>query len=87
MGSRPVKIEMSGAGIDRRKEFDMTLSKAALRVIELAQRMRDYYESELPKHHADYPIVHANEPGPPRRRKRRSCGIFSTPFRMRCSAG
>jgi len=47
------------------REGDLTLSKAADKVIELARKIRDYYDSELPKWHPDYPVVDLMEEGPP----------------------
>jgi hypothetical protein len=42
------------------------LSEAAERVIELAHATREYWETELPKRHPDYPIVNLGEDsGPP----------------------
>jgi hypothetical protein len=42
------------------------LSEVAARVIDLARQTRDYWDSELPKRHPDYPFVHPGEDsGPP----------------------
>ena len=44
----------------------MKLSEAARRVIELAWKIRDYWDAELPKRHPDYPLVNPGEDdGPP----------------------
>jgi Protein of unknown function (DUF3775) len=43
----------------------MTLSEATHRVIELAREVRDYYATELPKWHPDYPLLHFDEPSAP----------------------
>jgi hypothetical protein len=44
----------------------MQLSKAAHKVIALATAIREYWETELPKRHPDYPLVRAGEDsGPP----------------------
>src|SRR3954453_2166668 len=52
----------------------MNLSDAANRVIELARKVRDYYASELPKWHPNYPLVGLDEesaPPPPEERQLR----------------
>jgi len=52
----------------------MNLSDAANRVIELARKVRDYYASELPKWHPNYPLVGLDEesaPPPPEERELR----------------
>jgi hypothetical protein len=43
----------------------MKLSEAAERVIDLAGKIREYYEAELPKRHRNYPLIEADEEGPP----------------------
>ena len=46
----------------------MNLSEAANRVIELARKVRAYYDTELPKRHPNYPLVGPDEetaPPPP----------------------
>ena len=43
----------------------MGLSKAAVRVIELARKVHDYYAAELPKWHPNYPLVKEEENAPP----------------------
>ena len=46
----------------------MNLSEAVNRVIDLAGKVRDYYNTELPKRHRHYPLVEPNEetaPPPP----------------------
>ena len=51
---------------------DVTLSGAAQRVIDLARKVRIYYEAELPKRHPDYPLIHEDEqetPPPPEQRE------------------
>jgi hypothetical protein len=50
----------------------MTLSAAAHKVIDLAREVRDYYATELPRRHPDYPIVSpfaTRVPPPPAERK------------------
>ncbi len=52
----------------------MKLSEAADRVIDLAGKMRDYYEAELPKYHPNYPLVGPDDetaPPPPEEKKLR----------------
>jgi hypothetical protein len=39
----------------------MTVSEAAHRVIDLARKVRDYYATELPKRHPNYPLVGFDE--------------------------
>lgn len=54
------------------KAREVTLSEAAQRVIDLARRVRTYYEAELPKRHPDYPLIRDDEdetPPPPEERK------------------
>jgi hypothetical protein len=46
----------------------MKLSEAASKVIELARKVREYYDAELPKWHPSYPLVGADDgiaPPPP----------------------
>jgi hypothetical protein len=43
----------------------MKLSDAANKVIELSRKVRTYYDTELPKWHPNYPLVGADEEGPP----------------------
>ncbi len=43
----------------------MTLSEAARTVIELANKIRDYWTRELPKYHPDYPVISTGEPEAP----------------------
>jgi len=43
----------------------MTLSKAAHKVIDLARQISDYYTSELPKWHPNYPLVNLGEESAP----------------------
>jgi hypothetical protein len=50
----------------------MRLSEAINEAVELAQSIRDYWDTELPKRHPDYPIVHPGEdsgPPPPQQAK------------------
>jgi hypothetical protein len=45
---------------------DMKLSEAVQRTIDLATRIRQYWEAELPKRHPNYPLVNPGEgDGPP----------------------
>jgi len=39
----------------------MNLSEAANRVIDLARKVREYYDTELPKRHPNYPLVGLEE--------------------------
>ena len=43
----------------------MNLSEAANRVIDLARKVREYYDTELPKRHPNYPLVGLDEEDPP----------------------
>jgi hypothetical protein len=43
----------------------MNLSEAANRVIDLARKVREYYDTELPKRHPNYPLIGLDEEGPP----------------------
>lgn len=43
----------------------MSLSEAANRVIDLARKVREYYDAELPKRHPNYPLVDLDEEDPP----------------------
>lgn len=45
----------------------MKLSEAVNRVIDLARKVREYYDAELPKRHPNYPLVGPGEeePQPP----------------------
>src|SRR5256885_406883 len=50
----------------------MKLSETANEVIALAEAIRNYWDTELPKRHPDYPFVHPGEdsgPPPPEERK------------------
>ena len=52
----------------------MNLSEAANRVIDLARKVREYYSSELPKRHPNYPVVGLDEesvPPPPEEKELR----------------
>jgi len=52
----------------------MNLSDAANRVIDLARKVREYYASELPKRHPNYPVVGLEEesaPPPPEEKELR----------------
>src|SRR5438105_13714841 len=54
------------------KERDQTLSGIAQRVIDLARKVREYYDAELPKRHPDYPLIHDDDqstPPPPEERE------------------
>ena len=53
----------------------MKLSETAVRVIDLATAIRDYWSTELPKRHPNYPIVSPGEdsgPSPPEEAELRS---------------
>jgi hypothetical protein len=53
----------------------MTLSAAAHKVIGLAREVHDYYDTELPKRHPNYPLVGPDEetaPSPPAERELRA---------------
>lgn len=43
----------------------MNVSAAANKVIDLAGKVRDYYETELPKRHPNYPLVGPNDASVP----------------------
>jgi hypothetical protein len=43
----------------------MTLSEAAQKAIDLASKVSDYYEAELPKRYRNYPLVSPGEEDPP----------------------
>lgn len=52
----------------------MNLSEVANRVINLARKVREYYDSELPKRHPNYPLVGPDEetaPPPPEEKELR----------------
>jgi hypothetical protein len=52
----------------------MSLSEAANRVIDLAGKIRDYYATELPKRHPNYPLVGPDDetaPPPPEEKELR----------------
>ncbi len=46
-------------------ENEMNLSEAANKTIELASKIRNYYDVELPKWHPNYPLVSPDEADPP----------------------
>ncbi len=51
-----------------RKKCEMKLSEAVNRVIGLSRKVREYYDTELPKRHPNYPLVGPDEetaPPPP----------------------
>jgi hypothetical protein len=53
----------------------MKLSETAANVIDLATVIRDYWNTELPKRHPNYPVVHPGEdsgPSPPEEANLRS---------------
>jgi len=50
----------------------MKLSETANEVIAFAEAVRNYWDTELPKRHPDYPFVHPGEdsgPPPPEEKK------------------
>jgi hypothetical protein len=52
----------------------MSLSEAANRVIDLARKIREYYATELPKWHPNYPLIGPDEdsaPPPPEEKELR----------------
>jgi hypothetical protein len=52
----------------------MNLSEAANKVIDLARKVREYYATELPKRHPNYPVVGLDEesaPPPPEEKELR----------------
>jgi hypothetical protein len=53
------------------REEQMKLSEATARVIELAGKIRQYYATELPKHHPNYPVIRLTDVSapPPREEK------------------
>ena len=44
---------------------EMNLSEATNRVIDLADKVREYYDRELPKWHPNYPVAYPDEKDPP----------------------
>jgi hypothetical protein len=57
------------------RESQMSLSEAAKRVIDLARKVREYYTTELPKRHPNYPLVGPDEqtaPPPPEEKELRN---------------
>ncbi len=56
-------------------ENDMKLSEAVQKVIDLSRKVREYYATELPKQHPNYPLIGLDEPEtppPPEERELRS---------------
>lgn len=47
------------------KEAAMNLSDAINHVMDLAGKVRDYYDTEFPKWHPNYPLVNPDEADPP----------------------
>lgn len=43
----------------------MRLSETTNKVIHLARIIREYYDTESPKYHPNYPTIHLSEEGPP----------------------
>lgn len=43
----------------------MKLSEAIRKVIDLGRKIEQYYDTELPKYHPNYPLVTLEEPEPP----------------------
>jgi len=54
-----------------RQEGKLKLSEVANKVINLAGKIREYYATELPKQHPNYPLVDPFEASMPRRPRRR----------------
>ena len=54
----------------------MTLSKAVDKVIDLARKIHDYYASELPKWHPNYPLVGLDEESAPAPSEERELRTF-----------
>ena len=60
------------------KKEQMKLSDATARVIELARKVREYYATELPKHHPNYPVIRLTDPNPPPPPEERELRSFLT---------
>jgi hypothetical protein len=59
-GSHPRRGKLS------KREEEMNLSEAANRVIDLGRKVREYYDTELPKRYPNYPVAdHEEESVPP----------------------
>jgi hypothetical protein len=57
----------------------MKLSEAIEKVIGLAKVIREYWETELPKRHPDYPIMNpGEEPVPPPPEQRQLADLFAS---------
>jgi len=57
----------------------MKLSEAVQKVISLAKGIREYWESELPKRHPDYPIMNPGEPlAPPPPEEKKLAKLFAS---------
>lgn len=54
----------------------MKLSKAAERVVTLARKVREYYDTELPKSYPDYPVISPAQQGPPPPKEERELRDF-----------
>ncbi len=46
-------------------ENDMKLSEAVQKVVNLSRKVREYYATELPKQHPNYPLIRLDEPETP----------------------
>jgi hypothetical protein len=57
----------------------MKLSEAIQKVISLAKVLREYWETELPKRHPDYPVMNPGEqPLPPPPEEKRLAKLFAS---------
>ena len=54
----------------------MNLSEAANKVIELGRKVREYYDTEMPKYHPNYPLAGPDEEEPPPPPEEKELGDF-----------
>jgi hypothetical protein len=55
-GEEVMKMKKSKMGRAQDNPKKITLSEATGKVIDLARKVREYYDAELPKRHPDYPL-------------------------------
>lgn len=67
----------------------MKLSEAVTKVIGLAKVIREYWETELPKRHSDYPVMNPGEQpvSPPPEEKKLAKLLASLPEDLVCQIG